>query len=279
MLIPMLVALAALGTQQKPDLDAQTLERINVHRKAAGLDPVTMDPALSKGCGLHAQYLVTNSKHPSTDGLGMHSEDAKLPGFTKEGAAAGKAAVVFPTGDPLAAVDKWMASLFHRVPLLDPELAKVGLGFAKGGKWGGYVVVDTINGRQPKQVLKETSYPADGQKDVPLAYAPEVPDPIPEHKDKPAGYPITVTFPDDKVVKDVTGTLVDGANKDVPIYLSSPEKPAGGQGQFQRNTICLFAQAPFKPNTTYTVSLKAKVDKQEWTKTWSFTTGAAAKKK
>ena len=39
-------------------------------------------------------------------------------------------------------------------------------------------------------------YPADGQKDVPLAYhAGERPDPIPESADKKAGYPVSVAFP------------------------------------------------------------------------------------
>ena len=141
------VALTAFAVQQKADPEALALERINFYRKAAGLEPVANDPALGKGCALHAQYLVKNSNHPSVDGLGMHKEDPKLPLYSAEGAAAGEASVVFPTGDPVGAVDKWIASLFHRVPLLDPQLSKVGFGFAKGGKWGGYVVVDTIHGR------------------------------------------------------------------------------------------------------------------------------------
>jgi hypothetical protein len=277
MLMPMLVVLSTLTAQQKPDLDAQSVERMNFYRKAAGLEPVTLDPALGKGCSLHAQYLATNAKDPSTEGLGMHNEDPKLPGYTAEGAKAGKASVIFPTGDPVAAVDRWMASLFHRVPLLDPTLTKVGFGFAKGGKWGGYVVLDTISGRGGKEAATPILYPADRQKDVPLLFGKEYPPPIPEEKEDKAGYPITVIFARKAEVKGVTATLQDSAMKEVPVWLSTPEEPAGGHKNYQRNTICLIAQAPLQPNTTYTVTVKAQVDKKEWSQTWSFTTGAAKK--
>src|SRR4051812_43507306 len=70
---------------------APVLERLNAHRKAAGLEPVVADPVLSKGCGAHAAYLVRNVDQPSAQGLGLHSEEATLPGYTKEGERAGKA--------------------------------------------------------------------------------------------------------------------------------------------------------------------------------------------
>jgi hypothetical protein len=70
----------------------------------------------------------------------------------------------------------------------------------------------------------------------------------------------------------VTATLQDGAKKELAVWLSTPDKPAGGHGQFQRVTICLIAQAPLKPNTTYTVNVKAMVNKKEWSESWSFTT-------
>ena len=86
MIVVLLLALAA----QAADADAaKVADRINVHRKAAGLEPVAVDPALSKGCAAHAAYLVTNVEHPSTQGLGLHSEDPKLPGYSKEGERAG----------------------------------------------------------------------------------------------------------------------------------------------------------------------------------------------
>ena len=81
-----MIALLAVIALQTADAEAaKVIDRINLHRKAAGLEPVALDPALSKGCAAHAEYLVRNVDHPSTQGLGLHSEDPKLPGYTKEG--------------------------------------------------------------------------------------------------------------------------------------------------------------------------------------------------
>jgi hypothetical protein len=272
MLSSVLVVLATLAPQQNQEPDKQALERINFYRKSAGLEPVALDPALSKACAAHANYLAKNAGNPATEGLGMHNEDPKLPGYSEEGAKAGKASVVFPVGNPVTAVDGWLASLFHRLPLLNPELTKIGVGFAKGGKWGGFIVVDTISIRSGKFPEKPIVYPVDAQKDVPLKFAPEYPPPIPEKNENNAGYPITITFEDGTPVKDVTATLQDSAKKEVAVWLSTPDKPAGGHGQFQRVTICLIAMAPLKPNTTYTVNVKATVNKKEWSESWSFTT-------
>jgi hypothetical protein len=274
MLNPLLLALATLGAAQNQDVDAQVLERINFHRKAAGLEPVTFDPALSKGCLAHAQYLVKNSDNPSTQGVGMHKEDPKLPGYTEEGAKAGPASVIYPTDKPLAAVDGWIGSIFHRIPLIDPELTKVGFGFAKGGKWGGYLVIDSVTGRGGKTSEKPIVYPGDQQKDVPLKFVSEVPNPVPDGMQTKAGYPITIGFADGVAVKEATASLQEG-KQEVAVWLFTPEDPVPKAAVYQRNTICLIPKAPLKPGATYTVIVKATVDKKEWMQTWSFT---AAKK-
>lgn len=274
MLIPMLTVLAALSVQQQPDLDAQVVERVNFHRKAAGLNAVALDPVMTKGCALHAQYLAKNADNPAVQGIGMHRQDPKLPGATDEGAKAAKTSVIVAIADPVVAVDRWMASLFHRVRLIDPRQTKIGVGFAPGGKFGGYIVLGTpsaLEGKQTKPVL----YPADKQMDVPLAFCKENPSPVPPDKIDRAGYPITVLFPPDAAVTDVKATLKDSANREVEVWLSTPEEPAAGQKRFQRNTVGLIPMTPLTPSATYTVSVTAKVNKKEWTQTWSFT---AAKK-
>jgi len=273
MLTPVFMLLTALVPHQNPDADKQALERINFYRKTAGLEPVTADPALSKACAAHAQYLVKNDGHPSIRGLGMHKEDPKLPGYSEEGAKAGASAVIYPTGDQVFAVNGWMGSLFHRIPLLDPSLTRVGLGFAKAGKNGGWFVVDTITGRDGNDGTKPVLFPVDGQKDVPLKFTPEYPEAIPANKENNAGYPVTAIFPENDTVKDVTASLQDGAGKELEVWLSTPEKPAGDHKDYQRNTVCLIAKAPLKPGTTYTVTVKATVNQEAWSQKCSFTTG------
>jgi hypothetical protein len=270
-LFVLVITSALADAPQEPNPDTQALERINFYRKAAGLKPVTADPTLSKGCLAHAQYLVTNAEQPSAKGLGMHKEDPSLPGYTKEGSKAAASSVIYPTGDQVAAVDGWMATLFHRVPLLDSRLTKVGIGYAKSEKSGGFFVVNT-SGRDGKEAAKPVLFPADKQEDLPQNFLSERPDSLPESKDKIAGYPITAIFPTNVLVKDVTASLKDDAGNEIDFWLSTPEKPAGDQKLFQRNAVCLIAKAPLKPGTTYTVTVKAKVNQKAWSETWSFTT-------
>jgi Cysteine-rich secretory protein family len=267
-----LIAVPALAEPApEQDTETQALDRINAYRKKAGLKPVTSDPALSKGCVAHAQYLVKNADQPSAKSLGMHKEDPELPGYTREGSKAAASSVIYPTDDPVAAVDGWMATLFHRLPLLDPRLTRVGLGYAKGDKSGGFFMVNT-SARDGPAGAKPVLFPADKQEDVPLNFTPERPDSLPESKDKIAGYPITALFPASVTVKDLTVLLKDAAGNEVDFWLSTPEKPAGDQKLFQRNAVCLIAKAPLKPGTTYTVTIKAKVSQKAWSESWSFTT-------
>ncbi len=260
--------------QAKDDGVTKALEKINAVRKTAGLEPVTLDEKLSQGCTAHALYLVKNEKDPSTHGLGAHSENSKLPGYTVEGEKAGRSSDIHFI-EPALAVDGWMASLFHRVPILHPHLKRVGIGYAKGGKWGWITLLDVMSGREDGRQSGPVAWPVDKQADVPLAFGGEIPDPIPADKDKKAGYPITVSFVDGETVKDATATLkID--KKEVEVWLSSPEKPA--DARYQANTICLFPKDVMQPGTSYTVTVTAKVNGKAWTRTWSFTTAAAAKK-
>jgi uncharacterized protein YkwD len=263
------ITFTTLERNAAPQRGATVLERINAYRKTAGLEPVTLDEALSKGCQAHAFYLAKNTDDPATQDLGAHTEDPKLPGYTVAGQKAGKAADISFGIEPLAAVDGWMATLFHRVPILDPDLKRIGFGTAKDAKRGTLSVLDVRSGHGSGEPIL---YPGDKQKDVPLAYhAGERPDPIPESKTKKAGFPITVMFPRNAVVKDASATLTTDQGKEVPVWLSSPEKTA--DLDLQRNSVGLIAQEPLRPSTTYTVTISAQVDGAPWKQTWSFTTG------
>jgi hypothetical protein len=266
-----MIALVVLTFLQAADPEAvKVAERINAHRKAAGLDPVVLDPVLSKGCAAHAEYLVRNVDHPSTQGLGLHTEDVKLPGYTKEGERAGKASVIFLGLEGSAAAEGWIGSLFHRIPLLQSRLKKIGYGVARGGPAKVTVVLDATNGLGVGKDAPAVFYPAEGQKDVPVAFSPEIPDPIPESEDKKAGYPLTVIFGEGGLVKDVKASLKDASGTEVAFWLSTPEKPAAAD--YQRNTVAMIPKEPLRPMTAYTVTVAARVSGKAWLKTWSFTT-------
>jgi uncharacterized protein YkwD len=257
------------GKEWQPDPDA-IVAQVNAYRKLVGVAPVTLDPALSKGCQAHAEYLVRNHGHPQVQGLNVHKEDPSLPGYSEEGARAAQASVIQAGANPAVAVDGWMATFFHRLPILDPDLKRIGWGqtVAKGPGW--ITVMDTSRGKGRDRAV---FYPAAKQENVPLAYhrAGYTSDPIPKEIRRPVGYPITVTFPESKIVKKATATLVDRAGREVFAWVTTPE--AAEDKHFQRNTIGLIAKDALAPNTSYTVTVEAEVSGEAWKRTWSFTTG------
>jgi uncharacterized protein YkwD len=256
---------------------ARLVEAVNVYRRRAGLAPVRLDPELSRGCVAHAEYLARNVDQPATQGLGGHEEDAALPGYSEEGRRAGKSAVIAIGGvDPVRAVDGWMATLYHRTPLLNPRLERVGLGCARSGGLDWVTVLDVIHGKGAAAGKDVVVYPVDGQAGVPLAFAgPEEPNPIPEGRDGRAGYPVTATFADRERLTGVTGRLTDESGREVPAWLSSPERPANPRfAQFQGPTACVIARAPLRPGTTYRVELAGGTGEAAWARKWSFTTGS-----
>jgi hypothetical protein len=264
------MSLLLLLLLQSDGLDRKAVERLNEFRKIAGLPAVTLDPALSKGCQAHANYLLKNIDQPSTQGLGAHDEDPKLPGYTEEGAKAGKSSDIHFI-DPVTSVDGWMATPYHRFPLVDPTLQRVGIGYVQVNKYSWICVMDVLSGKGGNTTKSSwpVCYPADKQKDVPLLFGGENPNPIPSDPDGQAGYTISVTFEPGTPVKHATYSLKKDKTE-VACWWASPEKPS--DKRFQRNSIWIMSKDPLEAGTTYTVTVSAKVGGKNWTKSWTFTT-------
>ena len=109
-------------------------------------------------------------------------------------------------------------------------------------------------------------YPRDGQDQVPLDFSyNEVPDPLPELKEKLTGYPLTVTFARTAQVRNAKAELKDSQGQVVPIWFSSPEQPANPRhADVQANTICIFAHKPLQPGSRYSLHVTATVDGNPW---------------
>jgi hypothetical protein len=255
---------------------AAVIARLNLYRKGAGLGEVVEDKDLSKACQLHAEYLGSNRDKVDAD---WHREDPERKGYSAAGAKCAPRSVVHDSSwsrDPKYAVDGLMATLYHRVSLLRPQLASVGVGMVEYGENGLVLVMDVESLKWDiKVAVRPVLYPYADQKDVPLDFGGrEWPDPIPE-KGSPAGFPITITWdPLGWKPGEATACLRSG-EVEIPCWVSTPEKPALAD-RAQAGVICLIPKAPLKSQTQYTVVLKCKqygLEKTpEWSKTWSFTT-------
>jgi uncharacterized protein YkwD len=252
------------------------LDRVNAYRAHAKLAPVTLDATLSKACLAHARYLVINEGHPSLQGLKAHSEDQKLPGYSKEGDQAGKESdIAIGDHEPTEGLESWMATLYHRIPILDPTLKTIGFGCERGRRQGWATVMNLAGGRDKTAAAHPVFYPAPDQTDVPLHFpnSGEEPNPIPDDPDGRAGYPITASFPRNEPLKNASATLTDDKGKEVACWFSSPEKLANPQYRtHQGQTVCLIAKNPLAHGTTYHVHLRGELAGKSWEKKWKFTT-------
>lgn len=262
------VALPERPAAPSPAVDG-IVARINVYRRAAGLAGVVADPAKNAGAQAHAEYIQTNAEDPRALGLGLHDESPTRPGYSEAGAFAGRHGVIaVQDGTPRDAVELWMATFFHRIPLVHPRLERVGVGVAERGERRVFVVEVAAEGQQTDFV----AVPPDEAVDVPIAFSgDELPNPIPRDDDGEAGYPITVTFPPNVRVEKADAELVDVATGGVvAAWVSTPEHPADERAQ--QNTVCLMAKDPLRPLTRYTFTLDAVVDGQPHETTIRFTT-------
>jgi uncharacterized protein YkwD len=249
------------------------VEKINAIRRLAGLQPVELDEGLTRACRLHAQYLVANRADPKAQGMSAHTELQELPGYTAEGQKVAGTSDISWGMDVGEVVDRWMASLYHRIPFLRPNLKRIGLGYD-----GNIVVADVVSGIVRLNLnLDSVAYPADGQSDVPTEFGVEIPDPLPKDAPRKAGYPITLHFPFVTTITGVEAELSDSAGGQVEFHLSDPERPATSFPQ--QNTVCLIPIKPLAANTTYKVSIKANADGSVVRKSWSFVTREAQARK
>ena len=101
------------------------LDRVNLYRTQAGLNPVSERASLSSDAERHSQYMVRN-------GTVTHSESPGSPGYSSEGNASGGRSNVYGTTlastSDLSAVDGWVTGPFHAVGFLTPSLVEVGYG-------------------------------------------------------------------------------------------------------------------------------------------------------
>ena len=119
-------------TDQKPDFRAQRLASyetalvyLNELRAELGHAPVTLDAALSDGCEAHARYCAARGEI-------THDEAKDDPHYTPAGAIAGKHGNLMETASMKRAVRFWLDTFYHRIPMLSPQLSRVGMGCIDG---------------------------------------------------------------------------------------------------------------------------------------------------
>jgi hypothetical protein len=257
-----------------PELRKVALDTVNGYRSAVGAPPVSEDPALSQGAEAHAYYYLFNLGQPQLQGLGIHSEDESLPGFTGANSllrdrhfgysGTRGAEVIDHVATPEGSVRVWIDSVYHRYPLLARETAAAGFAVVSLGIVS--ISILDLGVGDPGQ-SDPVVYPTPGQVDVPVQFnGREVPDPVPAGGAYPVGYPVTLQVGAARTLAVTSGHLIGPDGREVAGYALGP----AGSGLTPWEWALLPRQ-PLKAGGRYTVEVVGKVDGQDFTKSWSFT--------
>ena len=255
----------------------EALAAVNATRAQAGLPAVQLDQRLTASATSHAYYWLFNNATPSVAGLGIHHETPGLPGFSGTDPGQREVAFGYPTersaedithrGSATAAVDDWVNSVFHRFPILRPDLVAIGYAQAEVGTIN---IQDMEFGYGAAATAEPVRYPAPGQTTVPAVFVDnELPDPVPSGDARTTGYPVTVTFADGDAVSLTSFTLTGQGGAALGGYLLDP-------GLSTENSASLLPAAPLLASTTYTARIVATVNGRPYDETWTFTTAPPA---
>ncbi len=164
---------------------AAGLARLNRVRAGMNLPPVRLDREASRHALLHLNYCSVNGGNP-------HMEEKGRRGYTKEGASAGINSIGWMGGNAgvVSVIDGQLASLLHRMDLIDPRKTAIGIATGSDRVW---IHVECGKYRKWEDQPPSIFPGPDGKWPVGV-YAVDNPDPRPKGEKQATGIPVTVAW-------------------------------------------------------------------------------------
>lgn len=250
------------------------LDSVSSYRRAAGLGPVAADAALAEAALAHAYYWLFNFGQSTEQGVGVHSESKSLPAFTGRNALERAthfgyrgergAEDIAHTYSATSAVQRWVDTVYHRLPILDGEATSAGYAEAQVGA----IAIQVLElGLATPARGDAVVYPAADQAAVPGTFiGGEVPDPLPSSAVYPVGYPITISVGSAYTLRVTVASLADPSGRDLAFYAIQP----GPGGELGANQFAIVPERPLKPGR-YTVQVTGFASTQRLQAAWQFT--------
>lgn len=259
------------------DTATDGLAFLNFYRGLLGLDPVALDAEQSRTCQLHLDYLQAYAADNGLPYYLDHPEDPASPHYTAEGNQAGIDSVLsYGQSDIRAAVEGWLETLYHRLPLIDPGLRAVGVAFDHGYACVQYrpgtvraVTADhPILWPIPDGTFTDASF---GGAESPC---PTVEDPLNASECPASGTIVSLGMHDVRSISDVHGRLTRlDTGEEQPLFHvwydggPSPHEQMG----YVENTIALVPEVGSTlAQTDYEAEITATVDGAPRTVRWRF---------
>ncbi len=277
--------------------EPEWLALLNWYRKMCGLRPVTEDARLSSGDRAHVRYLLANYsdalRSGAVPGEEMHLEREGSPGYSSEGVVAGQQSDVDfvywhghkPDGLVNFAILDWISGAFHRLPLLNPNLRRVGYyDFCGAGIC--MAAMNAIGGKDPLNTgqlfASPVQFPPDRAEVDLRTFTNEWPDPLAscDGYAAPTGLPITLSlgsfaaarlgsFTVESTSRSGTSSKVEACGFDQDTY-ANPDASAQSAGREVlkvSSTVVVIPRRPLERGATYRVTITVN----DRTYQWSFT--------
>jgi hypothetical protein len=243
-----------------------TLAVVNEFRRGAALPPVLLNLARTAACEKHVEYWRLN-------GYTGHDEASDRPGYTAEGAQAGKKSSVWDTSDGVKLARVIGATVLHRASLLGAAAEGEGIAIGSGTcLWGGELDAS----RRGFPVL----VPGPGEDAAPAICESEQPPPDRDRQyyAPPRGFPVTVLWRG--AWNDVKRARLElfavgplGAAEPVPGDEFTPEHPYSGKGrQIEIGAATFVAAKPLDRRRAYVARFRCERDTGPVEFTWTFST-------
>lgn len=251
------------------------LTRTNWYRRNVALPLVENVAAINHAAQAHADYYSLHKADYSAGKVpgGAHSESPAISaGFTGESFGERMATAGY-TGQPgfevmgfifnaTAAVDGWVATVYHRIPFMSPDMVHAGAGGAPG--------VDVMDFGVQNSSDKErvVVYPWPDQTGVPTSWnGAESPQPPKPDNGYPSGPIITLHTSQGAPLEIDTHKLLDSAGNEVAHVWH----PKGSNG-FMSATWAMYSHDPLPSSAQFTVIVEGELGGSSWYKEWKFTT-------
>lgn len=242
------------------------LDRVNLYRSQAGLDPVSERADLSADAVSHSRWMVLN-------GTVAHSQTPGTPGYSSAGNASGGRSNVYGTTlastRDVSAVDGWVTGPFHAVGFLTPSLIEVGYGSYRDADANYIRMAATLDiygaSREwNKRAGQPYTWPGDGSVVPVRSHINEWPSPTthcPGHR----GLPVIAFFEESVNVTNHSFTTFDQQPVDHCVFdgtdYANPDSNARNLGRSildGANAVVLMPDQPLLPGERYCFSVTSR---------------------
>jgi cysteine-rich repeat protein len=264
-----------------PQSAIDAMHAINALRAQADVPGRPLDPHAVQSSQAHADYYANNyaAVYGANPSFSPHQEMSGYPGFTgvnfydRMTAAGFAGSAMFETmafaDNPQAAVSQWLNTVFHRIPMLHPDMGTFGYGNASAHAND---VADYGAGTAEKQGAVIV-WPPPNATGVPRSFNTQQEGPTPPNPPgggTTTGPIVSVYFANGSNGTITSHSIKDAAGNTLPDTMIA--KDDASFSAFMMGSYCFYAAGPAAAGATFTVSIAGTVNGAPFSTSWSFTT-------